>query len=255
MSIASEMVDSSAGLLSLEDISGADVKPMVFWGSEVGSVSSSVSSLSNVENMENMIAKEISYAESGEDDNMNKVMPKKTHIDNNTELVLLVLKFVESNQMMSAELHILEKQCFKPVKSFALDVNLSAVSGKTNSDKLISVKKIFYRINGFGKAFTFLKFLGIIKSFFTSELSLKKTRKLAIHEKIVVNNDVRQVNKLSNQVIVIKEISVDLPKSAVESVFSKFGKIVSIKIHLISLWQKAFVEFELSEVANLVTAK
>ncbi|KAG9297923.1 hypothetical protein G9A89_018751 [Geosiphon pyriformis] len=121
------------------------------------------------------------------------------NVDNILEL--LSPKFHGSNQLPSAKSCVLKKRSFEPVKSFALDIELSAIPGKT-----------------------------IIRSSFTSELSLNKTKELVIYEKILVNNN---------------EIPVDFPRSAVESVFSKFGKVVSIKMELIGLWQKALVEFEL----------
>ncbi|KAG9301885.1 hypothetical protein G9A89_004565 [Geosiphon pyriformis] len=85
--------------------------------------------------------------------------------------------------------------------------------------------------------------------------NLIKAREIAVHEKIVVNSDLKKANIHSNWEVVVKKISVDLPKLAVELVFSKFGKIVSIRMHLIGLWQKALIEFESLEVASLVTSK
>ncbi|KAG9294262.1 hypothetical protein G9A89_021621 [Geosiphon pyriformis] len=128
-----------------------------------------------------------------------------------------------------------EKCNFDSAKSFVLDIELSTVFGKTISDKVISVKRIFYHVDGFRRASTPLKFPGIIRSSFTSESSLRKAKELAINEKIMVNNNVRKVT--------------------VGSVFSKFGKIVSIKIQLIGLWQKTLMEFESPEVASLVASK
>ncbi|KAG9304039.1 hypothetical protein G9A89_005949 [Geosiphon pyriformis] len=164
--------------------------------SEVKSKDTSISRVSDIGNMDNMMAEKTSYVDSNasETDNMD-------------------LRFGTT-----AKNTFLQKlDCsFEPVRSFTLDVNLAAVSGKTNGDKLMA----------------------IIRFSFTSKLSLKKTRKLAIYENIVINDNVRQVNKHSDWVIVVKEILIDLPKLAVESVFSKFGKI-----------------FELSEIADLVTAK
>ncbi|KAG9302790.1 hypothetical protein G9A89_009567 [Geosiphon pyriformis] len=84
---------------------------------------------------------------------------------------------------------------------------------------------------------------------------MNKTKKLAIHEKIVVNNDLRKIDSCSNKKIIVKEIPVNLSKSAVEFVFSKFEKIVLIKIQLIGLWQKALVKFKSSEIADLVAVK
>ncbi|KAG9300443.1 hypothetical protein G9A89_010068 [Geosiphon pyriformis] len=99
-------------------------------------------------------------------------------------LVLPVPKFVGSNWLLSAKSCVLEKHSFEPVK-------LSAAS-------------------------TLSKFSGIIRSFFTSELSLKKAKELAIHKKIVVNNNVKQINKCMNWKVIIKEIpSVFMGKNSV----------------------------------------
>ncbi|KAG9300235.1 hypothetical protein G9A89_011308 [Geosiphon pyriformis] len=206
--------------------------------------------------MKNMIAEEINYADLNAleiDDKMDNTTPRKTCTrtyvlsskpnkiffndlsdGNNNVLTLPAFKFSGTKHLLAAELCVLDKCDFGPVKFFTLDVELSAVPGKTNSNKLMAIKKIFYQIDEFGRG---------------------KVRELATHEKIVINVDVRQVNKHLDQVIIVKEISVDLPKSAVESVFFKFGKIVSIKMQLIDLWQKTLVEFELSEIADLVTAR
>ncbi|KAG9303489.1 hypothetical protein G9A89_018385 [Geosiphon pyriformis] len=145
---------------------------------------------------------------------------KKVNLSNDdAKLVLPESKFAGSNRLPSAKSQVLKSRSFEPVRLFTLNVNLAAVSGKTNGDKLITA------------------------------------RKLAIHKKIVINDDVRQVNKHSDQIIVVKEIPIDLSRSAVKSVFSKFEKIVSIKIQLIGLWQKALVKYESSEVASSVASK
>ncbi|KAG9293619.1 hypothetical protein G9A89_005622 [Geosiphon pyriformis] len=110
-------------------------------------------------------------------------------------------------------------------------------------------------LGGNNGASTPSKFPGVICSTFTSESSLIKARELAVHEKIVVNSDLKKANIHLNWEVIIKEIPVDLLKLAVELVFSKFGKIISIRIQLIGLWQKALIEFESSEVASLVASK
>ncbi|KAG9284995.1 hypothetical protein G9A89_009805 [Geosiphon pyriformis] len=220
--------------------------------------------------MANTIAEETSYAESGEDDNMNEMTPRKTRIqtfvlgnplkqssfkcmsDDNVVLDLPSHVNIGSNQSPLLRLCAPEIRNFNMIKFFVLDIELSAVPGKLVSDKLISLKKIFYHIDGFRGASTPSKFSGIIRLSFTSEFSLNKAREIVICKKILVNDDVRKANNHSDREVIIKEIPIDLPRSAVESVFSKFGKIVSIKMQLIGLWQKALVEFELSEVANSV---
>ncbi|KAG9286330.1 hypothetical protein G9A89_003832 [Geosiphon pyriformis] len=183
-------------------------------GKQSDSVFGSVSGLSDVKSLENLVAKETSYIDS---EQLLKAPLFATINDNNDNSMLLPPKINGSNQLLSFKSHILESRSFGPVKLFALDVNLSAVPGRTNSNKLISIKKIFY--------------------------------------KIVVNSDLKKANICSNQEVIIKEIPVDFTKLAVESVFSKFDKIVSIRIQLIGLWQKALIEFESSEVASLVTSK
>ncbi|KAG9307190.1 hypothetical protein G9A89_017018 [Geosiphon pyriformis] len=201
-----DVVNLSTGPLSLVDIGNVGFKPVVSWKSKVGSISSSVSSLLDVENMENTVAEKTGYAESSRDNNMDKTMLRKTctqmyvldnspkqplfdHMSNdNTELVLPAPKFVRFNWLLSAKSHVLEKHSFEPVKSFTLDVKLSAMSRKTNK-------------------------------------------------------------------IIIKEIPVDLPKSAIELVFFKFGEVVSVKLQLIRLWQKALMEFKSADVASLVASK
>ncbi|KAG9305506.1 hypothetical protein G9A89_006476 [Geosiphon pyriformis] len=176
-----------------------------------------------------------------------------SNIDNVLELPSP--KFQDSNQLSSAKSHGLKKRSFKPVKLFALDIEIVTIPGKNVNEKLISIKKIFYQVDDFEGAFTPSKFPEIIKFSFTSELSLNKTKELMIHGKILVNNNIRKLGIHSNQEIIVKKIPVDLPRSAVESVFFKFGKIMSIKMQLIGLWQKALVEFDSLEVASLVVSK
>ncbi|KAG9306675.1 hypothetical protein G9A89_004222 [Geosiphon pyriformis] len=222
------------------------------------SKNASVNGMSDLENIDNMVAEETSYVDSNDSEAnkmVNNMTPRKTQMrtyvlrqppkklsfnimsDVDNVLKLPSFKFQGSNQLPSAKLHVLEKRSFEPVKSFALDIKLLAVSGKNVNEKLISIKKIFYQVDGFRRASTPLKFPGIIRSSFTSELSLNKAKRLVICEKILVNNDVRKLGIHSNQEIIVK--------LAVVLVFSKFGKVVSIKMQLIGLWQKTLVEFEL----------
>ncbi|KAG9301761.1 hypothetical protein G9A89_003308 [Geosiphon pyriformis] len=262
--MAGGMVNSLAGSVSNNILQASSLECKVFWSSKVESKNASVSGMSNLENMNNIVAKEMSFVNSNNseaDDMVNDTTPRKTRTrtyvlgqlpkrsffnnmnDIDDILELSSPKFGGSNQKPSIRSCVLAKHSFEPVKLFALDVELSAVSERMNSDKLMTVKKIFYQIDGFGRASTLSKFPEIIKSSFTSKISLNKAKDLVVSEKILVNNNVRQ------------KILVDLSKLAVESVFSKFGKIVSIKIQLIGLWQKALVEFESSEIVDLVAAK
>ncbi|KAG9292058.1 hypothetical protein G9A89_017958 [Geosiphon pyriformis] len=179
------IINMSAGSLSLEDLGEAGAKSAVSWGSNVGSVASSVSGLSDAENMMNLVTKEMSYAD--------------------------LVKTITWTKLRQGK-HTPEPS-------------------------------------------TPSKFPGIIRSSFTSEISLNKAREMAIGKKILVNDNLRKMDVHSDQEVIVKEIPVDLPRLAVESVFSKFGKIVSIKIQLVGFWQKALVEFESSEIASLVVSK
>ncbi|KAG9291826.1 hypothetical protein G9A89_012111 [Geosiphon pyriformis] len=253
------VIDSSAGLLGLANIGDVDDKFLKSWDSKIKSKVSSIDSLLDLENMKNTVAEEISYPNldiSVIDDIKNDIMfrkmctctyvldlsPKTPLFDvlsgNENMVALLSPKFKDSNQLPSIKSRVSNKRNFEPVKSFTLDIELLALPGKSVSNKLIAIKKIFYRVDGFGEVLTLSKFPRIVRASFTSEFSINKTKKLAICEKIIVNNDLRKVNNHSNQKVIIKEISVDLFRSAIESVFAKFGKI------------QALVKFELSEVAS-----
>ncbi|KAG9290133.1 hypothetical protein G9A89_010439 [Geosiphon pyriformis] len=269
------LVESPAGVSNIMDESGDKPNIGHSWTSEINSEVDSVSDILDLDNLENVIAEETNYAESdaGLDDNINNATPRKTHTrtyvlnskplplsfnvlsDGENTLPLPSPKFYGSNRLPPVGSRAPEKRSFILSKSFALDIELSAILGKTIGDKLVCVKKIFYQVDGFGEASTPSKFPGIIRSSFTSEKSLFKAREMAISKKILVNDDLRKVNSHSDWEVIVKEIPVDLPKSAIEAVFSKFGKIVSIKVQLIGLWQKALVEYELSEMADLVAAR
>ncbi|KAG9301393.1 hypothetical protein G9A89_018065 [Geosiphon pyriformis] len=261
------LVESSTGPLCLEDLSGNDSKPAVSWGSRMGSIFGSVSGLSDVENLGNLVAKEMSYVDSGENNEMNEMyvleQPLKAPLfatmtdDNNDgdDSVLLPPKISGSNQLPSFKSRILKSHSFGPVKSFVLDVNLLAVPGRTNSDKLMSIKNFFYKVDSFRGASTSSKFPSVIHSTFTNESSLIRARELAVNKNIVVNGNLKKANIYLNWEVIIKEILVDLLKLAVKSVFFKFGKIISIRMQLIGLWQKTLIEFESSKVVSLVTSK
>ncbi|KAG9305286.1 hypothetical protein G9A89_007781 [Geosiphon pyriformis] len=148
-----------------------------------------------------------------------------------------------------------ERLCFEPTKFFALNIGLLAIPRNTLCDKLKDVRKLFYKVDGFGGALTPSKFPGIVRMFFTSVSSLALAKQLAVSENLVVNTDLKKISIRLDQEIVIKKILVDLPKSAIELVLVKYEKIFSIKMQLIGLWQKALAEFENSQVADLVASK
>ncbi|KAG9307687.1 hypothetical protein G9A89_023252 [Geosiphon pyriformis] len=146
--------------------------------------------------------------------------------------------FLES--LYHSVVSVKEKLCFELTKFFAFDIGLSAIPGNSLHNKLKSVRALFYKIDDFGSVSTPSKFPGIVRASFISDSSLTLAKQLAVSE---------------NFEIVIKEILVDLPKLAIESALVKYGKIFSIKMQLIGLWQKALVEFKSSQVADLVVSK
>ncbi|KAG9299499.1 hypothetical protein G9A89_020670 [Geosiphon pyriformis] len=118
-------------------------------------------------------------------------------------------------------------------KSFALNINFSAIERKLTMAKTQFIRKLFSSVNGFEGATTFLKFKEIIKSIFTSEISMMKTTLLAKENGIIIN-----------------KIFMDMPKKMIVTVVFKFGEIKSIKIQLIGIWQKAIVVFAKSGQAE-----
>ncbi|KAG9304118.1 hypothetical protein G9A89_006028 [Geosiphon pyriformis] len=110
-------------------------------------------------------------------------------------------------------------------------------------------------INGFGGATTLSKFEGIIKSTFTLSESMEKAVSLARDNNIIVNSDLKKLGIHSDLAIIIKKIPIDTPKKMIVAAVSEFGKMESIKIQLIGLWQKAVVEFAELEQAVSLAAK
>ncbi|KAG9296989.1 hypothetical protein G9A89_008575 [Geosiphon pyriformis] len=213
---SSVLVDLSIGLLALEDIGISGNKSMVFWGSKIRSVASSVSGFSDVENMANTIVKKTSYAKSDENDDMDN----DTISDDESVFGFLSSKFVGSNELPPAKSCVMKKRSFEPIKSFALDVELSAVSGKTNSDKLIAFKKSFIKLMVLGEHQLLQNSQGL------SELHLY------LSLKIIVNDDLRKVNSHLDREVIVKKISVDFFRSAIESVFSKFVFVSKDSVHV-----------------------
>ncbi|KAG9286125.1 hypothetical protein G9A89_010139 [Geosiphon pyriformis] len=140
-------------------------------------------------------------------------------------------------------------------KSFTLDIGLDKVIRKSSQEKLMVVRKLFLRINGFGGASTLSKFSGIIKVSFTSESSLAQASKKAENAKILVNTDLKKSTGHSDQAVVVKEIPVETLAEAVCVALSEFRIIKSIKMQLVGLWQKAVVKFKQLEHTDLVAAE
>ncbi|KAG9297896.1 hypothetical protein G9A89_000094, partial [Geosiphon pyriformis] len=126
-------------------------------------------------------------------------------------------------------------------KFFALDIGLNNVIKKSSQEKLAVVRKLFSKINGFGRAFTSSKFAGIIKALFTFKLNLAQASKKTEEAKILVNTNLKKSSGCSNWAVVLKKIPVRTSVEAVQAVVSEFGKIKAIKMQLVSLWQKWFI--------------
>ncbi|KAG9299173.1 hypothetical protein G9A89_013821 [Geosiphon pyriformis] len=158
------MVNLSAGPLGLANVGNVNGKFLKSWGSKMKSKTSSISSLLDLKNMKNTVAKKTSYADLDVfvvDDIKNNTTPRKMHIctyvldqflktpsfdvlSNNEDLVAFPsFKFAGSKKLLSIGSHALEICVFDPVKSFMLDIRISALSGKTIGDKLIAVKRFF----------------------------------------------------------------------------------------------------------------
>ncbi|KAG9296279.1 hypothetical protein G9A89_014871 [Geosiphon pyriformis] len=138
---------------------------------------------------------------------------------------------------------------------FTLDIGLDKVASKSSQKKLVVVRKLFSEINGFGGVSTPSKFSGIIKVTFTSESSLMKATDKAASAKILVNTNLKKSSGWSDQAVVIKEILIEMSAEAVHAALSEFGVVKAIKMQLIRLWQKAVVDFEHLDQADLVAAE
>ncbi|KAG9290235.1 hypothetical protein G9A89_022211 [Geosiphon pyriformis] len=123
-------------------------------------------------------------------------------------------------------------------KSFALDISLDKVVGKSFQEKLIVVRNLFSRVNGFGEASTSSKFSEIICASFISESSLAQATKKARAANILVNTDLKKSSSHLDRAVMVKEILVGTSAEAVHTVLTEFGSVVLIKIQLVRLWQK-----------------
>ncbi|KAG9292674.1 hypothetical protein G9A89_008260 [Geosiphon pyriformis] len=121
-------------------------------------------------------------------------------------------------------------------KSFALDISLDNIVGKSVQEKLVVVRKLFSRINGFGGASTPSKFAGIVRAMFTSKSSLAQTSKKTEEMKILVNFDLRKPSGHLDQAVVLKKILIGTSTEAVRAALSEFGIIKLIKMQLTLLY-------------------
>ncbi|KAG9296268.1 hypothetical protein G9A89_014860 [Geosiphon pyriformis] len=189
--------------------------------------------LSDLENIKNTVAEETSY----------------TNLDNS------VIDGMEDNTT-SRKTHTCMYVLGQPSKPPLFDV----LSGDENMVAVPLPKfKNFNQLPSFKSRVLEKRNFKPVKSFMLDIELLaipgKSAKEIAICEKIFVNDEIRKVNSCSDWKVIIKKIPVDFSKLAVEFVFSKFEKIVSIKMQLIGLWQKALVKYESSEVASSVASK
>ncbi|KAG9296522.1 hypothetical protein G9A89_015114, partial [Geosiphon pyriformis] len=90
---------------------------------------------------------------------------------------------------------------------------------------------------------------------FSLDKSIEKAASLARANNIIVNSDLKRQGVRSDWAVIIKEIPMDTPKEMIVTAVSEFGKIKSIKIQLIRMWQKTVVEFAESEQAEQLASK
>ncbi|KAG9291126.1 hypothetical protein G9A89_012998 [Geosiphon pyriformis] len=91
-------------------------------------------------------------------------------------------------------------------------------------------------------------------------LSLKILVNVSVKKSFALNIGLNEiVNKMSQEkyaiTVVLKKIPIGISTKAVHAALSEFGIIKSIKMQLVELWQKAVIEFEQVDHADLVAAK
>ncbi|KAG9294505.1 hypothetical protein G9A89_009352 [Geosiphon pyriformis] len=168
-----------------------------------------------------------------------------------------VLERMESNQMPKDPRLVTKQALSKPLGkiNFLGNDKDDDILLDEPVDKLAVVRKLFSKINSFGGASTLSKFSEIIQVLFTSKSSLIKATKLAANVKILVNTNFKKSTGCSDWAVVLKKIPVGTSAEAVHAALSEFGTIKSIKMQLVELWQKAIVEFEKWNQADLLAAR
>ncbi|KAG9284890.1 hypothetical protein G9A89_003813 [Geosiphon pyriformis] len=111
-------------------------------------------------------------------------------------------------------------------KSFALDIGLDKVGGKSSQEKLQVIRK----------------------AMFTSELNMAQALKKAEEAKILVNTNLKKSSECSDQAVVLKKIPIETSTEAVHTVLSEFELIKSIKMQLSILIEKDAVRVARSDV-------
>ncbi|KAG9295592.1 hypothetical protein G9A89_000957 [Geosiphon pyriformis] len=165
--------------------------------------------------------RETSESEGVSDSKMNT--PQTKHF-NNGAIFGSLFGFINFDMEEEEEVEVAVK------KSFALDINLSAVEEISAMAKTYAIRKLFSEINGFEGVTTSSKFEEIIRSTFTSEASIEKAVSLAKENNIIVNSDLKRQRVCSDWAIVIKEILMDTPKEMIIATVSEFGQKDSVHV-------------------------
>ncbi|KAG9302053.1 hypothetical protein G9A89_021097 [Geosiphon pyriformis] len=177
-------------------------------GINVGSLLSSAVNTSKAKHVNTGTAFGSSLSSPNFDMNDDKEMSLPSHL-----LISLDKKWVDP-KIVKTQVEVLVRQ------SSALDINFLVVEEKL-------------------EATTPSKFEKIIRFTFTSKSSMKKTVLLAKEKEIIINTNFKKQRIHSDQAVVIKKILMNMPKNMIVTALAEFGKIKSIKIQLIGLWQKA----------------
>ncbi|KAG9295972.1 hypothetical protein G9A89_011824 [Geosiphon pyriformis] len=106
--------------------------------------------------------------------------------------------------------------------------------------KACDSQKVIFKNQWFWGTSIFSKFAEIIK---------------AKDVKILVNTNLKKFSEHLDWAVMVKKIPVRTSVKTVHAALSKFGMIKSIKIQLVKLWQKAVIEFNQSDQADLVAAR
>ncbi|KAG9296644.1 hypothetical protein G9A89_002915 [Geosiphon pyriformis] len=142
----------------------------------------------------------------------------KTNMDDNEVVLFLYLPISLDKKWIDPKIiKTLVEVSIK--KLFALDINFSAVE-----EKLAIAKTQLSMV--LGRATTFSKFERIIKSTFTSKISIMKTTSLAKENGIITNVNIKKQGIHSNQAVVIKKIIINMPKEIIKAIveFAKSGQ-------------------------------
>ncbi|KAG9284929.1 hypothetical protein G9A89_006307 [Geosiphon pyriformis] len=221
------------------------------WSSETGDTTK----LESIDMEEECLVEKTSfdYDENGTiADGNHDQMPKEPDIKTKKALskplgkINFSINNIDDNVFLDASLELsplLKNLVFVSVrKSFTLDIGLDKVVENFSQEKLMVVKKLFSKVNGFGEVSTPSKFSGIICASFISEFNLVQATKKTRAADILINTNLKKLNICSDRAVVVKKIPVGTLAEAVCAALSEFGSVMSIKMQLVGLWQKAVTD-------------